>query len=109
MWKYPYFIFFLIPLVLGSEEKVNLEKGTDLVLEDQVSDSSDKEYLIQVSSSDPVRIHSEVTLQDRQYPVVFMIRTENAVKSWRIPSKSSGNSSEYASTLCRGSPNKGIN
>ena len=98
---------FLVHGVFGSDEV--LERGKELVLEGKVSVSSDKEYSIEVSSSNPVRIHSEVKLPDKQHPVVFIIRTENAVKSWRIPSKSSGDSSEYASTLCRGSDDQGSN
>eukprot|EP00092_Neocalanus_flemingeri_P010561 GFUD01011377.1.p1 GENE.GFUD01011377.1~~GFUD01011377.1.p1 ORF type:complete len:900 (-),score=228.82 GFUD01011377.1:79-2778(-) len=105
MRKYLFFVVFLIPLVLGSEEEeVSVKRGKPLVIEGTVSGSSDKVYLIHTSSSAPVRVQSEVIWPDnRQHPVVFMIRTENSVKSWRIPSKSSGNSSEYGGTLCRGS------
>eukprot|EP00092_Neocalanus_flemingeri_P029565 GFUD01032111.1.p1 GENE.GFUD01032111.1~~GFUD01032111.1.p1 ORF type:complete len:873 (+),score=223.26 GFUD01032111.1:44-2662(+) len=104
MRKYLFFVVFLIPLVLGSEEEeVRVERGKPLVIEGNVSASRDKVYLIKTSSSAPVRVQSQVIWPDRQHPVVFMIRTENSVKSWRIPSKSSGNSSQYGGTLCRGS------
>ena len=76
--------------------------GKEEVLEGEVSSSNDREYLIQSSPPGPVRIHTEAALASIHYPVVFMIRTGYSVKSWRIPSKSSGNSSEYSSTICSG-------
>ena len=91
------YLLVLAHLVLGSgEESVSLERGRDLVLEGKVSVSGDKEYLISVRSPGPVRIHSTVFGQAREHPVVFMVRTDVAVKTWRIPV----NSSEYAATLC---------
>ena len=101
-------ICFLVTLVLGSDQvSVNLEPGKDLIIGGHVTVTSDKEYLIKVPSSDPVRIYSEVILKDKKHPVIFMIRTDLAVKSWRIPSKNSVNSTEHASTLCSGAADKG--
>ena len=108
MKKCLYFLLILVNKVFGfGEVKVQLKKSEELVIEGEVSASSDKEYLIQVSSSGPIRIHSQLNMPSRNHPVVFMIRTENAVKSWKIPTKTSGNSSEYSSTLCRGIVDEG--
>ena len=81
-----------VVLIIGKEE----------VIEGKVFSYNDREYLIKSSSPGPVGIHTEVALASIHYPVVFMIRTGYSVKSWRIPSKSSGNSSEYSSTICSG-------
>ena len=89
------------------EEHIELRRGEEEVIEGKVSNDGDKEYLVRVVPSiQAVRIHSKVILLGMQHPVVFLIRTGNTVKSWRIPSITSGNSSEYSSTLCN-APDEG--
>ena len=89
------------------ELHVRLKKGKDLVLRGQVNNSNDKEYLIQASSPNPIRIQSEVVFPNIHHPVVFIFRTKHSVKSWRIPDKTSVNNSEYSRTFCRGTGDGG--
>ena len=52
-----------------------------------------------------VRVTSQIFDNYTSYPVVFIARSENAVKNWRIPSKTSGNSLQYSASLCKTSEN----
>ena len=73
----------------------------DCSLEGSVNKDKDREFKIYVQEADTyIRIETNVTKQEENpATVVFVLRTEVSVKTWRISSRSSGDSLEYSATL----------
>ena len=71
----------------------------DLVLEDNVSIFTDKEYSIKVNSNGPIRAELEMFPHVEKYPILFMLRTGDSFESWLIPSVKTSFQSRYSSTI----------